>query len=296
VLGYSRDELLGKPLTGFIPAGQAVLHRDMLTKKLEGAESTRYEMDIFAKDGRKLTLEVDSRLVRDAKGSPTAIHSISRDITDRKYAEKRQRVLMDELNHRVKNTLTIVQSLAHQTIRGSNHGGEFTGFEDRLFALARAHDLLMQTSWDGASIASIIQSATRAFSAQRDRSQRINASGEDIIVPSNVALSLAMTLHELGTNALKYGALSRPDGTVRVTWKRVPELGLIELFWAEEGGPAVEQPTRRGFGSRLIEKEVRHGLGGDLNWVFLNGSLLCRLRFPIPSTDILPTPPREGPL
>jgi two-component sensor histidine kinase len=163
-----------------------------------------------------------------------------------------QRVLIDELNHRVKNTLAIVQAMTSQTLRGSSPEAAERSLTARLAALAEAHDLLTRDNWSGADVADIVAAVARSHEARPGTRFRIN--GPSVRLEPRLALSLAMTLHELGTNAIKYGALSNDSGVVDVRWAVVEESPqLFSLEWHESGGPPVSPPSHRGFGSRLIE-------------------------------------------
>ena len=167
-----------------------------------------------------------------------------------------QRVLIDELNHRVKNTLAVVQAMATQTLRAGT-SSEIAGkaFSARLMALASAHDLLARDNWEGADIANIVAELLKAH--QSDGSGRFRIDGHSVRVEPRLALSIAMTLHELATNATKYGALSNDAGVVDIIWRvDEGEVPTLSLKWQETGGPPVSVPAHRGFGSRLIERQI----------------------------------------
>ncbi len=232
--------------------------------------------------------------IRDAAGRVVRLGRLVRDVTPRKEWEERQAMLMGELNHRVKNTLATVQSLARQTARGGGGGGggvavaaaseAETGairrfledFQARLLALARGHDLLTARTWRGASLGEVIAAAlapwrsperTDAASDGSGEAPRILEAGPDgVWLAPRQALGLALGLHELATNAAKHGALSRRDGggQVALRWEvpAEPE-GLVTLVWREKGGPPVNPPSRRGFGSRLLERGLAAELGRD---------------------------------
>jgi two-component sensor histidine kinase len=171
-------------------------------------------------------------------------------------AEERQRVLNHELSHRLKNTLAMVLSIATQTLRSVSDQGPVEVFEKRVLALSSAHDILLRQDWSSAPLAAVVGAVLSNFAQQ----QRFDIAGPEIALGARAALSTALLLHELGTNAAKYGALSRDSGRVAVTW-RVDGEGdeqELALTWSETGGPPVTPPTRRGFGSRLI----RMGLVG----------------------------------
>jgi two-component sensor histidine kinase len=200
---------------------------------------------------------------------------ISLDITDRKIAEERQKLLIHELNHRVKNTLATVQSLAMQTYGGSEPAaGE--AFIERLHALAGVHDLLSEAAWEGASLSDVV---SRTLAPYVEGAHCLAVSGPAVRLAPNAAVTLNMAFHELATNATKYGALSRPGGRVDITWLTDDEAVLID--WRESGGPPVPTPTHRGFGSRLIERGLARELGSQARFAFLPEGLRCHIRLPI---------------
>ncbi|HXV26374.1 MAG TPA: PAS domain-containing protein [Alphaproteobacteria bacterium] len=199
------------------------------------------------------------------------------DMTDRKHAEDRQRVLMAELDHRVKNTLAKVQAMAWQTMRTSESPQAFNeAFGARLQALARAHDMLNRSGREGATLGEIVRESLSPIAGRDDG--RTVISGETIPLSGRAALTLSVVLHELATNAAKHGALGVPDGRVIVAWRR--RGGRIELNWAESGGPPVLSPTRRGFGLRLISESIGHELGGKVALDFNPEGLVCTIRLP----------------
>lgn len=206
-----------------------------------------------------------------------------RDITDAKRAHERQRLLVNELNHRVKNTLATVQALAWQTFKTSEPDALET-FTGRLGILSRAHDILMGTAWYKAEIQEIVSSAIEPFG--RDR---FAVEGESCDIHPNAAITLAMVLHELATNAVKYGSLSVPSGAVRMRWACTYLSDRTELImtWEESGGPEVTLPTRRGFGTRLIERQLGLESGGHAELSFYKAGLVCRMRLSMP-IEVLP--------
>jgi two-component sensor histidine kinase len=204
------------------------------------------------------------------------------DITDLKAAEQRQRLLFDELSHRVKNTLAIVQSLALQTLRSRPEPLEFSrAFGERLQSLSRAHDLLAQTAWQGAALRKLIEAVLQPFSAQHGR---IEIAGEGVDLPASVTITLALMLNELATNAAKYGALSSTTGKIGISWTVKPATGAalaVALEWRERDGPRITPPLRRGFGSRLLAGSAEQ-IKGALEMEFAADGLVCRLWFSVP--------------
>jgi PAS domain S-box-containing protein len=206
------------------------------------------------------------------------------DITERKRDEQRQKLLVNELNHRVKNTLTTVQSLAAQTLRASTSLEAFgDAFEARLLALSKTHDILTSQSWEGASLRRLLEHEVAPYLTLGDRG-RLILQGEDLQMPPKHALAMGLSLHELATNAVKYGALSVETGTVEVSWRvRAGAEGkVLDLEWIERGGPPVSAPGRRGFGSRLIDRSIRTELQGTVEPDFAPGGLRVAIRIPLP--------------
>jgi PAS domain S-box-containing protein len=215
----------------------------------------------------------------DAHGSYLGHIGVSRDVTDERGAEAQQKLLIGELNHRVKNTLAIVQSLAWQTLRDQSVSPEVgRSFEQRLMALATAHDVLTTKNWNPASIELIIRGGLDALSIGQER---VSIVGPLLRVPPKTAVSLAMAVHELATNALKYGSLSIPQGEVLIAWEVNDE--RFELTWTERGGPPVSAPSRRGFGTRLLQRGLAAELEGDAVLNFDPAGLVCTIAAPLPA-------------
>jgi two-component sensor histidine kinase len=195
---------------------------------------------------------------------------------------ERQALLIAELNHRVKNTLATVQSLAHQTFKQpTSSQAARERFEARLMSLSRTHNLLNESSWTGASLREVLALELEPYIA--DRPQRLVSSGPPLELQAPAAVALGMILHELATNAAKYGALSRANGYLCVEWSVREEKenqSVLWLRWVERDGPIVMQPSHRGFGSRLIETTARHQLDGRVDLHFDPEGLVCELQMP----------------
>jgi two-component sensor histidine kinase/PAS domain-containing protein len=193
-----------------------------------------------------------------ADKKPVAITGASRDLTELKAAEELQRLLLNELNHRVKNTLATVQAVSLQTLKAADDlPSAREALDRRIVSMAKAHDLLRSREWAGANIDEVVAGALEAFPVNQ-----LKVSGDPVEVSPRQALALSMALHELATNAAKYGALSTPDGCVSVHWTNAD--GNFRFEWEESGGPPVVAPTRKGFGSRLLERLLVTDLGGDI--------------------------------
>ena len=204
---------------------------------------------------------------------------VSVEVTDRRETEERNKILLHELNHRVKNTLATIQSIASQTGRNAASRDEFLqAFELRLLAISKTHNLLTLSEWRGADIGDILADELAPY---RLPHERVHLHGPPVTMPSNAVLMTGLVVHELATNAAKHGALSTPQGRVEVAWR--VEGGHLHLTWDERGGPPVDPPTRRGFGSRLIERGLRHELGGNVALDFAPKGLSCAMDVPLPA-------------
>jgi two-component sensor histidine kinase len=198
------------------------------------------------------------------------------DTTERRETEDRLRLLLDELKHRVKNTLAVVQAIAHQTFRERNADpAALRAFEGRLIALANAHNLLTSSDWESALLSEIASDALRL---QGIEGNRFALGGPLIILPAKHALAVALALHELCTNALKHGALSNDSGRVELTWQKAdPPRPSLSICWRESGGPHVRPPAHRGFGTRLIETSLAHDLDAQVSLDFVSSGLVCTI-------------------
>jgi PAS domain S-box-containing protein len=214
----------------------------------------------------------------DGDGEPLSFIGVMMDITQRKRAEEHQLLLVNELNHRVKNTLAIVQGIAHQSFKGTSLSQEARqAFEGRLSALSTAHNLLTHQNWEAASIHQIIRDGVGALGLS---SNRVMAHGPELLLVPQTAVSLAMAIHELATNAVKYGSLSRTEGIVDVKWHVQDE--RLKLQWQEHGGPPVVAPAKRGFGTRMIEAALASELSGTVTIEFNPTGLICTIDAPTP--------------
>ena len=202
---------------------------------------------------------------------------VFRDITDRKHAEQQRDLLIRELHHRVNNTLATVQAIAAQTFRNSGVETEARkAFEGRLLNLSNAHTALTNANWDSADLRALIQRALQPYNPPG--SDRFLLGGADIRVQPRSAVALSMAIHELCTNASKYGALSAESGRVTVAW-RIAD-ARFRLEWREQGGPPVTPPTRKGFGSIMIERVLADQLGGGVTMSYDSDGLVCAIDAP----------------
>jgi PAS domain S-box-containing protein len=249
ILGYEPREIIGTPISRLIPADQLAMQNSMLARKLAGEEATRYETDLLRKDGQRCTIEVNSKLVLDPLGQPVGVHSIARDITERRNAEARQMLLVRELQHRTKNMLAVVQSIVMNTLtRSSGVEGAREAILGRLQAIARAQEFVASGNSGGAPLRELVEGQLATFAA------RAKIDGPPVYAGAPFAQMFALVIHELATNAAKYGSLSEPGGYVVITWavRYGPSEPQLAFSWVERNGPPVAAPTHQGFGSRLI--------------------------------------------
>ena len=248
---------------------------------LEGEGDYNAEYCFLGADGARRWINIRGRVVARRHGRPARMAGVVVDVSDRRAAfaalsesQGRQRLLIDELNHRVKNTLATVQSIARQSAKGTDTVAAFCdAFEARLVALSQTHDTLTRGGWSGASLRDLLEQEFAPYAGGQVRLR-----GEDVDLEPRQTLSLGMIFHELSTNAAKYGALATPDGCVTVEWRR--EDRHIELLWVERGGPLVQPPTRRGFGSKLIQGSVARELDGSAELFYERDGFRARLCFP----------------
>jgi two-component sensor histidine kinase len=235
------------------------------------------------KDGGRVDVAISGAPLRDAKGAIVGISVIHRDITQQRQHEQHMRLVMRELAHRSKNLLAIILSMAAQTARNAPSPTEFNArFTQRVQGLAHSHDLLIQKNWLGAPIHDLIRSHLAPF--MEPGKARVVLAGPDVVVDPKAAQNIGLALHELATNASKYGALSSPTGRVDITWDRTPDSHFI-VEWKESGGPRVEAPQRRGFGQAVLERLASQALEGAAHLSFNEKGVVWRME--IPSTYLV---------
>jgi len=285
ITGYKRDDLLNNRLFRHTFKDDIDPDRDAWTRQAAGEiDFYSVEKRFTRRDGRIIWMSVRSQSVRDPDGRFLYAVRVVQDITARKVAEQRQKLLVDELNHRVKNTLATVQSLASQSARGVQSPTVFRErFEGRLIALSKAHDQLTLQHWSHAGLRDIAAGALAPYVPAG--SGRAVLRGEDLTLRPRAALTLAMAFHELTTNAAKYGALSTSSGRLELTWEehkaRAARPAHVRIEWVEQGGPPVAVPSRRGFGSTLIEGGIASELGGNATLDYTPDGLRCTIEIPV---------------
>jgi two-component sensor histidine kinase len=210
----------------------------------------------------------------DKAGRVVRVSGVTVDITERKHAEERQNLLAREVDHRAKNALALAQSIVRLT-RGDDVKAYVQSVEGRINALARVHTVLSLSSWQGAEIKRLVDEELAPYSL----GNRISLSGPEVQLRPATAQTLALALHELVTNSAKYGALSSQSGRLSVNWEDTT--GLLRLSWEEKGGPPVQEPASRGFGTRSVIASIESQLGGKADFDWRPEGLLCVLSVPL---------------
>jgi PAS domain S-box-containing protein len=279
IFGFGPDEdLTVDALVGRVePSDYERVAAERNAAEAEGRTRHEFEFRIRRPDGSVRNIRSVSDTLPGPHGRPTRVFGLLDDVTERKRAEARQRLLVNELNHRVKNTLATVQSIAAQTLRSApDIQSAKDAFEARLMALAAAHDLLTAQSWRGAPLSDVV---ARSVSAFQTAGRPISVSGPPVWLSAQRALALSLALHELATNAAKHGALSTPEGRVSIRWSATA--GELNLSWVEEGGPRVTAPTRAGFGTRLLQRGLARELDGEVTVTFAPEGVRCQMLCPL---------------
>jgi PAS domain S-box-containing protein len=278
--GYPAEELLNHTFEDITHSEESGSDMEKFEALVSGKTDTyQTEKRFIRKDGSVIWVALSASMVWDDDGKPLYGIRVVQDITDLKRAEARQKLLLDELNHRVKNTLATIQSVAMHTRRTATDLDAFTtGFEGRLLALNRAHELLTRKIGTGALLHDLLLETVAPYEEQTE--ERFHFAGPPVRIGSEVAVTLAMALHELTTNAAKYGALSSAGGRINVEW-RSETPGHMTIEWIETGGPPVCKPARRGFGSDLIERGLPRQFGGTSTLHFNKDGLRCLITVPL---------------
>ena len=287
LLGFAEDAspTIEEIRSRYAPGAQDRLRAVAAAALSRGEHHAEEELEVIWPDGSHHWLLLRAELEvapRPDSGVFIKAMGVAFDITGRKLWEERQRLLINELNHRVKNTLATVQSIAAQTFRDVHEESrpKLKAFEERLFALARAHDVLTRENWEGAELREIIAEVLEPY--RRLAGERFEVRGPHLRLSPSMALALAMALHELATNASKYGALSVPRGRVSIRWTLTSgDSPKLALQWREHHGPSVLPPTRRGFGTRLIERSLASDLGGHVRLIYDPSGVICRVEAPL---------------
>jgi PAS domain S-box-containing protein len=276
IFGYSAEEVVGRPVTVLIPPEGHDEEVAILEQIRRGERIDHYETVRIRKDGSPVDLSLTVSPIRNAQGRIVGASSIARDIGERRQAEAKIELLAREAEHRSKNVLATV--LATVRLTDAETAVELReAIEGRIQALANAHELFAGSRWAGARIRSLIERELAPYTRGEDGRARLH--GPDLVLRPERAQALAVALHELATNAAKHGALSVPDGQVEVDWSHVVE-GRRVVRWTESGGPPVAPPTRRGFGTRVMEGMVQGQPEGEIRFDWRPEGLVCEISLP----------------
>jgi PAS domain S-box-containing protein len=275
IFGYMPSAIEGEPVARLFGSDEDL--EIAAATRARATRDGRAEHESFARraDGSRVWVGGVTMPLRDADGADRGFLVIATDRSEARRQEEARKLLVDELNHRVKNSLAIVQALARQSFRRNPATADAgLAFEARLAALAQAHHVLTRKNWEAADLADLVADVTRAH----DAAGRLTGEGPPVRLDPETSVTLAMVLHELATNARKYGALANETGTIAVRWARESE-GFVRLSWTEAGGPPVAPPAARGFGSRLIARAFPGPEAADLD--FAPEGVRCRLMLPV---------------
>ena len=279
LFGYTTQEAIGQPVTILIPENRIDEEPHILSRIRAGERIDHYDTVRRRKDGTLVDVSLTVSPMRNGKGEIVAASKIARDVSERKRAEAQRSLLTAELNHRVKNTLATVISIARQSFaRGSNMEEARTTFNSRIRGLAHTHGRLADTNWESVNLDVLFVDELLPY---RHRSGRnVALEGPDVGLSPKAALTLGLAIHELATNAAKYGALSTDSGKIAVRWEIDGSDGALSIEWKERGGPHVSPPTRSGFGRLLLERALVTDLNSDVALDFAPEGVRCKIRIP----------------
>jgi two-component sensor histidine kinase len=282
------DEVVGKSITILIPADHGNEEPGILKRIRAGERVEHYETKRRRKDGSLIDISLTVSPVRDGSGKIVGASKIARDISERKRAAAQRDLLVAELSHRVKNTLATVVSIARQSFATNPDAVEAQrSFNARIRALGQTHSRLAEANWSGVSLETVLLDEIAPY--RHADGANFRAAGPVTMLSTKHALTLGMAMHELATNAAKYGALSTENGVVDVSWEVDGE--QLQITWSESGGPRVTPPKRNGFGRLLIERVLASDLEGDVRMDFAGDGLKCTITVPLgiqlPMTETL---------
>jgi len=282
--GYDREGLLGQGIDVLLAGAGEAETAGLVDAAFDAASGSELEVRCRRKDGGLFWAAIIVSPVRDEAGNVLQHFASLVDLTRHMQEEDHLRFLLDELNHRTQNTLATVQAIAVQTLRGHAAPDVVEAFQGRILALSKAHRLLGRENWNAVSLRDLLDQILQPFGLDRDANSHFTVEGPIVHLPPKTALTFAVVFHELATNAAKYGALSNNAvGQIDISWQIevVGEADRLRLVWREIGGPPVSPPSRRGFGSRLIERGLAQELNGEVKLDYLPAGLVCRIVMPL---------------
>jgi PAS domain S-box-containing protein len=289
IFGYSAEEMIGQSILRIIPPELHPEEAEILARLRRGERIEHFDTVRVTRDGRRIDVSLTVSPIRDASGRVVGASKVARDVTERKRGEAMQRLLFDELNHRVKNTLAMIQAIAGQSLRRAASPEAFVAsFNGRVQALARAHDVLVQGALAGADMAELVREQVVLGADEA----RIACGGPPVVLEPRIAVQLALVLHELATNARKHGALAG-SGRLTVAWRIEPDRRELLLDWRECGVPRTGAPGAPGFGTTLIRRTLQAN-GGAATLEYGADGIHCVLRLPLPEEPAT-LPPAPAP-
>jgi PAS domain S-box-containing protein len=276
VFGYMAEEIIGKPVTTLIPPDLHDEEATIIERIRRGQRIEHYETIRRRKHGGLIDVSLSVSPIKTPQGNIVGASKIARDITGRKQSETQISILAREAEHRAKNVLATVQAIVHLTQSDTPEDLKHA-IEGRIQALANVHALFVESRWSGAELHNLVMQELSPYCQEGETRARID--GPTMMLDPAAAQTIAVTLHELATNAAKYGALSVKTGHVQVEWSRAPD-GRLLLRWSETGGPSVKPPTRQGFGTRVMEGMIRGQLRGEMRFAWRAEGLVCEIVLP----------------
>jgi PAS domain S-box-containing protein len=277
LFGYAASEMTGRSITTLIPPDRHNEEVCILDRIRRGERVDPYETVRKRGDGSLVDVSVSVSPLRNSAGEVIGASKIARDITARKRAEEQQRTLHAELDHRVKNVLATVSAIAAQTKDASSSMDDFVvALDRRIRSMASTHELLSRSRWQGVPLRELVRRELAPYISNNNTCIK----GPEVILTAEAAQTTALVLHELTTNAAKYGALSQQKGRVSVRWHCAQEPGPLAIEWLETGGPPVKVPSNSGYGRSVITELVPYELGGTARLLFSPKGVLCRLDIP----------------
>jgi PAS domain S-box-containing protein len=272
VFGYAAAEAIGRSIMIVIPEDRRNEETEILSRIRRGERIEHFETIRRRKDGTLIAVSLTVSPVKNAEGKIIGASKIARDITEQKQSQEQIATLAREVEHRGKNLLASVQAIVNLS-RADTLEDLKGAIEGRIQALANVQSLFVNSRWVGAELSAIAERELAPYGAADKK--RVRIEGPSTLLEPIAAQAVAVTLHELATNAAKYGSLSAREGRLELTWRRTPD-GELQVRWEEEGGPEVEEPGRQGFGSRIIKQMIAQ-LGGEVQFDWRREGLLCEM-------------------
>ncbi len=278
--GYPAAEAIGRPVSALLAEGLADDWPQVLARLQHGERIAQFDSTRVARGGRTIDVSVTISPVREAEGRVIGASVVTRDVSERRRAERKASLLLGELDHRVKNILAVVSAVVSQTPKHSSMPEAFAAeVQGRIQAIAQAHGLLTQAGQGEIALRALVATELAPYKLAGN----VSIAGDDVALTPRAGMALALAVHELASNAAKYGALSTPSGRLAVTWTIAGGAGgrTLTFMWTETGGPAVQPPSRRGFGTTLIERALSNDLDAQVSRDFLASGLQCAIRIPL---------------